>query len=190
MPDLLLLCLNFIRAGLFAFGGGLATLPFLTEMSAEHPDWFSRADLANRVAVSESTPGPLGINMATYVGYHTHGIAGAILAPLSLTLPSFLIVLLLAGLWQKYKNHETVRKVFGGIRPAAIGLILSAGFSVFLIALFPGYESFHGLFAHFDWKCALLFAVIMAATQVPKFKKLHPLVYIAAAAVIGIVFHF
>ncbi|MBQ1544549.1 MAG: chromate transporter, partial [Clostridia bacterium] len=82
------------------------------------------------------------------------------------------------------------RKVFGGIRPAAIGLILSAGFSVFLIALFPGYESLHGLLAHFDWKCALLFAVIMAATQVPKFKKLHPLVYIAAAAAIGIVFHF
>ena len=190
MPDLLLLCLNFFRAGLFAFGGGLATLPFLNEMSAAHPDWFTQADLANMVAVSESTPGPLGINMATFAGYQSHGIAGAILAPLSLTLPSFLIVLILAGFWQKYKNNEKVRKVFGGIRPAAIGLILSAGFSVFLIALFPGYEGIHGLFSHFDWKCALLFAVIMAATQIPKCKKLHPLVYIAAAAVLGIVFQF
>jgi len=193
MPDLLLLCLNFMKAGLFAVGGGLATLPFLTDMSNRHPEWFTHADLANMVAVSESTPGPMGVNMATYVGYHTHGVPGAILCTLSLILPAFIIILIVARLWQKYKNNEKVQKVFSGLRPAAVGLILAAGFSVFLIALFPEYtgssvtDLIH-IGQYFNWKYGLLFVLFMAATQVPKLKKLHPILYIVIAAVIGIVF--
>lgn len=195
MSDLLLLCLNFFKAGLFAVGGGLATLPFLTEMSNAHPEWFTRADLANFVAVSESTPGPLGINMATFVGYHTYGLLGAFLTTFSLVLPSFIVVLIVSGLWQKYKSNKRVRMVFGSLRPAAIGLIMAAGFSVFLIALFPDFKGttllqLSGISKYFNWKCGVLFVLMMAATQVPKLKKMHPVLFILIAAVIGIVFQF
>lgn len=195
MNTFLLLCLNFFKTGLFAVGGGLATLPFITDMSNAHPDWFSKADIANMVALSESTPGPIGINMATYVGYHMFGVPGAIAVTLSLVLPSFLILLILAGLMDRYAKHPVVESVFKGLRPAAVGLIAAAGFSVLLIALFPGYEGstvfdFAQLPALFSWKALLFFAVVMAATQVPKLKDLHPILYIAVAAVVGIVFRF
>ncbi len=193
MNTLLLLCLNFFKTGLFAVGGGLATLPFITAMSDAHPDWFTKADIANMVAVSESTPGPIGINMASYVGYHMYGIPGAILTTLSLVLPSFVIICILVGLMDRYSKNRIVQAVFAGLRPAAIGLIAAAGFSVFLIALFPGYSGstvfdMGGLSGLFSWKACVLFVAILAATQIPKLKDLHPVLYIVFAAVIGIIF--
>lgn len=195
MKTLLLLCLNFFKAGLFAVGGGLATLPFITDMSNTHPDWFTKADIANMVAVSESTPGPIGINMATYVGFHMFGVPGALLTTFSLILPSFLIMLVLASMMARYSENRIVQSVFAGLRPAAVGLIAAAGFSVLLIALFPGYDGktvfdMAGLTGLFSWKAALLFAVALIAAQVPKLKDLHPLWYIAVAAVAGIAFQF
>ncbi|MDO4407190.1 MAG: chromate transporter [Eubacteriales bacterium] len=195
MKTLLLLCLNFFKTGLFAVGGGLATLPFITDMSNTHPDWFTKADIANMVAVSESTPGPIGINMATYVGYHMFGVPGAILTSLSLVLPSFLIILAIVGIMDKYSENRIVKAVFAGLRPAAVGLIAAAGFSVLLIALFPGYSGstvfdMSGITALFSWKALALFAVISTAVQLPKLKDLHPVVYIAIAALVGIVFRF
>lgn len=195
MKTLLLLCLNFFKTGLFAVGGGLATLPFITDMSNAHPDWFTKADIANMVAVSESTPGPIGINMATYVGYHMFGVPGAILTTLSLILPSFIIIVILVGLMDRYSQNRIVKAVFAGLRPAAIGLIAAAGFSVLLIALFPGYSGstlfdMGGLTGLFSWKALVLFAVIMVSTQLPKLKDLHPIAYIAIAAVVGILFRF
>lgn len=195
MKTLLLLCLNFFKTGLFSVGGGLATLPFITDMSNTHPDWFTKADIANMVAVSESTPGPIGINMATYVGFHMFGVPGAILTTFSLILPQFLIILILAGFLEKYSENRVVKAVFAGLRPAAVGLIAAAGFSVLLIALFPGYTGstvfdMGGITAFFSWKALVLFAVVMAATQIPKLKDLHPVIYILIAAVVGIVFRF
>ncbi|MBQ9066893.1 MAG: chromate transporter [Clostridia bacterium] len=190
---LLLLCLNFMKAGLFAVGGGLATLPFITDISTRHPDWFTHQDIADMVAISESTPGPLGINMSTYIGYKMFGVGGAVLTTLSLVLPSFVIILVLAKLWKRYKDNERVQKVFGGLRPAAIGLIFAAGFSVFLIALFPGWSGtiLHdagALFQHFNWRLGLLFSAFFAAMQTPKIRDLHPILFIVAAAALGIVF--
>ena len=195
MKTILLLCLNFFKTGLFAVGGGLATLPFITDMSNAHPDWFTKADIANMVAVSESTPGPIGINMATYVGYHMFGVPGAILTTLCLVLPSFIIIVILVGLMDRYSQNRIVKAVFAGLRPAAIGLIAAAGFSVLLIALFPGYSGstlfdMGGLTGLFSWKALVLFAVIMVSTQLPKLKDLHPIAYIAIAAVVGILFRF
>ncbi|MBQ8063726.1 MAG: chromate transporter [Clostridia bacterium] len=195
MKTLILLCLNFFKAGLFAFGGGLATLPFINDISNHHPDWFTKADIANMIAISESTPGPIGVNMATYVGYHVAGIPGAILNTLSLVLPSFIIFYIVAGLMSRYSQNKTVMAVFQGLRPAAVGLIAAAGFSVFLIALFPGYDGktlfdMGSLTGLFSWKAGILFLVAMVATCLPKLKDLHPLWYIGAATVIGIVFQF
>ena len=131
--------------------------------------------------------------MATYVGYHVAGIPGAILTTLSLVLPSFLIFFIVSGLMERYSNSSVVQNVFSGLRPAAVGLIAAAGLSVFLIALFPGYEGktlfdIGSLAGLFSWKAAVLFAVAMTATQIPKVKDLHPLSFILVGAVVGIAF--
>ena len=185
---------EFFKTGLFSVGGGLATLPFIYNIS-DKTGWFTHQQIADMIAVAESTPGPIGVNMATYVGYHMFGIPGAILTTVSLVLPSFIIIVILAGIMDKYSENRIVKAVFAGLRPAAIGLIAAAGFSVFLIALFPGYSGstvfdMSGITALFSWKSLVLFALVMVATQLPKLKDLHPVAYIAIAAVVGIVFRF
>ena len=168
----LTLIYEFFKIGLFAVGGGLATLPFLQNLSYQHPDWYSIQDLMNMVAVSESTPGPMGINMATYVGYKTAGVFGGICATFGLVTPSIIIIVIVASIFVKFKNSPTVEKVFFGIRPASMGLIAAAGFLVMKEALLK----------------SILFAVVLYWAFV-KFNK-HPIFYIAVAAVVGIVLKF
>ncbi len=183
----LLLFWEFFKTGLLSVGGGLATLPFLTEMSVKHPEWFSLEQLANMVAVGESTPGPIGINTATYVGFTTAGIGGALTATLALVLPSFVIIYFISKGLNKYRENKFVKRVFYALRAAVIGLIAAAGFSVVKMALYgESFSSFSQLFTALDWRAAILFAVILAATQIKKLKNLHPLVFIGAGAAAGI----
>ena len=134
---------EFFKTGLFAIGGGMATLPFLHDIG-EATGWFTQAQLMNMLAVSESTPGPMGVNMATYVGFHTGGIAGGVIATLGLVCPSILVILVIAGFLKKFRESRGVDAVFYGIRPASTALIAAAGlsvaFSVFTVAdnLSPG----------------------------------------------------
>lgn len=180
MPKLLLMCLNFFRAGLFAVGGGLATIPFLKAIATAHPDWYTVEDLTTMIAVAESTPGPIGVNVATYAGFKTAGVPGSILATLSLVLPSFLCILIIFSFWKKYKTNDKVLRVFSALRPAGLGLILSACLTVFINAVFPLPESiFH------PW-CLLLFLILFVLMQLPKIKKIHPVFFILLAAVAGI----
>ncbi|MBQ6752258.1 MAG: chromate transporter [Clostridia bacterium] len=179
MNKILLMCLNFFRTGLFAVGGGLATLPFLHKIAEVHPDWFTVDDLTTMVAVAESTPGPIGVNVATYAGVKSLGVFGGIITTLSLILPSFLCILIIYNFWQKYKENDRVQKAFAALRPAGLGLILSACFTVFMSAVFPE--------TGFNWHCLLLFAVFFILLQLPKIKKIHPIFFIILAAVIGIV---
>ena len=185
----LLLFLEFFKTGLFAVGGGLATLPFLTQMSVSHPDWFTTQMLADMIAVSESTPGPIGVNMSTYVGYTVAGIPGAIVATCSLVLPSLIIITIIAGMLEKYMNNKYVQWVFSGLRPAVTGLIAAAGYSVIKLSIMipDAVFSIKALWAVFDWKCVLIFAIFILLTQLKWTKKLHPIIYIAVAAVLGIV---
>ena len=185
----LLLFWEFFKTGLFAVGGGLATLPFLTQMSVSHPDWFTTQMLADMIAVSESTPGPIGVNMATYVGYTVAGIPGAIVATCSLVLPSLIIITIIAGMLEKYMNNKYVQWVFSGLRPAVTGLIAAAGYSVIKLSIMvpDAVFSIKALWAVFDWKCVLIFAIFILLTQLKWTKKLHPIIYIAVAAVLGIV---
>jgi len=180
--ELITICLEFLKTGLFAVGGGLATLPFLTQMQETY-QWFSATDLANMIAVSESTPGPIGVNMATYVGYSSCGIAGALSATLSLVFPSLVIIMIIAKAMDKYQQNPLVQNMFAFMRPAVTGLIAAAGFSVLKIALFRETEAF---FASFNWIAIVLFAILLVCTQLKKLKKLHPIVFIAVGAVIGI----
>ena len=184
MSDILWLLFEFFKAGLFAVGGGLATLPFLARMSESHPTWFTTEMLANMVAISESTPGPLGVNMATYVGYTVAGVPGGIIATLSLVAPSVIIIMLIYKVLQQYKNNPTVESVFTGLRPAVTGLIAAAGFSVFRMAVLTGPKD--SVFTMVSWKALILFAILFAGTQWKKTRGLHPILFIAAGAVAGL----
>ena len=182
MMKLLILCFEFFKTGLFAVGGGLATLPFLADMQAKY-GWFTAEELANMIAVSESTPGPIGVNMATYVGYTTQGILGGLTATLSLILPSLLIVLFIAKALDKYRENKLIQNMFAFMRPAVTGLIAAAGFTVLKIALLQEGETF---LATLNWVAIALFAVMVALTQIKPLKKVHPIAFIAAGALIGI----
>lgn len=185
----LLMCFwEFFKTGLFAVGGGLATIPFLQEMAVKHPDWFTKEELTNFIAISESTPGPIGINIATYAGYKIAGPLGSVVCTFSLVLPSFLIILLVAKALDKFKTNPIVEGAFSGIRPATTSLILAATFTTFAEVLInlSTISSVKTFFTSIDPVAVGLFALILAAAII--FKKLHPIVFIAAGAVAGIIF--
>ena len=179
---------EFFKTGLFAIGGGLATVPFLTDMGAR-TGWFSAGDLANMIAVSESTPGPMGVNMATYVGFHIGGILGGVIATLGLVCPSILVILIIAGFLKKFRESRGVDAVFYGIRPASTALITAALVEVCAIALVNAGAAF-GTADFFHWKAVLLAVIIFACLQVKPLNKLHPILFIAASAAAGVIFQF
>lgn len=184
----LTLIYEFFKIGLFAIGGGLATIPFLSELIDRY-HWFTTSMLTDMIAVSESTPGAIGINMATFAGFHTAGILGGILATLGLIAPSIIIICIVAKLLKQFKDSPLVAALFYGLRPAVTALIASAGLSIFVTALFHT-DALTGkhidVLAFFNLPCILLFAILYILSN--RYKKLHPIVWIAAAAVIGIVF--
>lgn len=183
---------EFFKTGLFAVGGGLATLPFMYDIS-DKTGWFTHSMLADMVAVSESTPGPIGVNMATYVGFVTGGVPGAVIATVGLVTPSVIVILLIARVLKVFRENQYVDAGFYGLRPCSVGLIAAAGVLVIKLALFNTelYASTGALLDLFNFKALILAAVLLAATRcIKKLKGLHPIVFILASAVIGIVFSF
>ena len=183
---------EFFKTGLFAVGGGMATLPFLYDIS-DKTGWFTYSQLADMVAVSESTPGPIGINMATYVGFTTAGIPGALCATIGIITPSIIVILLISKALEKFRQNKYVDASFYALRPCSVALIASAGFLVLKITLFNAdtFSAGDSIISFFNWKAIALAAVIFVLTQcVEKTKKLHPIVFIAFSAVVGIVFSF
>lgn len=186
------LFIEFLLTGLFAVGGGMATIPFLEDISAR-TGWFTHAQLADMIAVSESTPGPIGVNMATYVGYLTGGIPGGIVATIGLVTPSVIIIIIVAAFLKAFRNNKYVERLFYGIRPASTGLIASAGVSVLMLCIFDmaAFKLSGNIFDLVDPKAIVLFALIWIFTNVvKKTKKLHPLFFIALSAIAGLVFKF
>ena len=181
MMTLLNLFIEFFKTGLFAVGGGLATIPFLTAMTEKY-DWFTRRQLTDMIAVAESTPGPIGVNTATFAGFRAAGIPGAVTATFGLVLPSFLIILAIGRALQKYKSNPLVQNAFSGLRPASTGLIAAAGWSVLKTAL-----SGTDIFGAVSLPAVILFAVIMFLSNTKKLKSLHPAAFIGLAAVVGII---
>ena len=192
MLHYLRLFFEFFKTGLFSVGGGMATFPFLYDM-ATRTGWFTHAQLADMIAVSESTPGPIGVNMATYVGYTTGGIPGAVIATLGLATPSVVIILLIARALKAFRQSPYVDAAFYGLRPCSIGLISAAGILVVKISLM-NIELFResGKVAElFNWKGIVLAAVLVYLTRCcKKTKEFHPIVFIAFSALIGILFSF
>ena len=185
---------EFLKVGLFAVGGGMATFPFLTDL-AEKTGWYTQQQLVDMIAIAESTPGPIGVNSATYVGFTVAGIPGAVVASLGLITPSFLIILIIARVLARFKDSKLVQDVFYGLRPASTGLIAAAGFSVVLVALtgaqVDSLRELVGWQGTVHWPSILLAAVLLVLTRkVKQTKDLHPVVFIALSAVVGIVFGF
>ncbi|MER2235295.1 MAG: chromate transporter [Candidatus Limivicinus sp.] len=192
MMILLRLFWEFFKTGLFAVGGGMATLPFLYDMSAR-TGWFTEARLADMIAVSESTPGPIGVNMATYVGFETAGVSGAVVATLGLICPSVIIILMIARVLKQFRESKTVDAVFYGLRPCSIALIAAAGLLVARITFLNPSALADGVnFSElFRWKEIILAAVLLVMTRAVKpLKKLHPVVFIAFSAAVGILLAF
>lgn len=182
---LLRLYWEFFKTGLFSVGGGLATLPFLYEMG-EKTGWFTTAQVADMLAVSESTPGGIGINMATYAGFTAAGVPGGIVATLGLVTPSILIILLIAMALDRFRKSVYVDAAFYALRPASTGLIAAAGFSVFVLVFING--AAETALSFIRWPALALGAVLWLLTNKVKLtKRLHPIFFIALAAAAGIV---
>lgn len=198
MMTYLRLYYEFFKTGLFAIGGGLATLPFLKNIG-EATGWYTYSDLLNMLAVSESTPGPIGINMATYVGYTVGGFPGAVLATLGEVTPSIIVILIVAAILKSFRDNVYVERAFYGLRPASSGLIGGAAVAVVLeVLLGSGIVFREGeilgelvMGGGVHWLGIGLAAMLYILTNhVKATKKLHPIVFIAASAVIGVVFRF
>ena len=189
---------EFFKTGLFAVGGGMATIPFLYNM-ADVTGWFQYSDLANMIAVGESTPGPIGVNMATYVGFITGmnaggntaaALIGAVVATLGLVTPSIIVILIVASILKSFRKNHFVNDAFYGLRAASTGLIAAAGLNVLFTNLFftkPFTQGFQ--LSSINWKGWILAIVLWLLTnKVSKTKKLHPIVFIGISAAAGILF--
>ena len=189
---------EFFKTGLFAIGGGMATLPFLKDIGAS-TGWYTYSDLMNMLAVSESTPGPIGINMATYVGYLVGGLPGAVIATLGEVTPSIIVILLIAVLLKNFQDNQYVNWAFYGLRPASTGLIGGACVAVMLEVLTFVHISAGGIVNTFGLERGQIFnlpalalaAVLLVLTNwVKKVREWHPIVFIGLSAVVGVIFHF
>ncbi len=187
------LFLRFFFVGLFAIGGGLATLPFLTDMG-EVTGWFGAMDISNMIAISESTPGPLGVNMATYVGYQVgsdYGVAfgflGGFVATIGLVTPSLIVIMVISKVLEKFRDSKVVEYAFYGLRAASLGLVASACLGVAKIAYYSSdlMAQTGNIFMAIDYKSIILSILIFVGIKC--FKKLHPIVFIAVAAAVGVV---
>ena len=179
---------EFAKTGLFSVGGGMATLPFLYAMS-DSTGWFTHTDVANMIAISESTPGALGINMATYAGYLTAGVPGGVIATLGLITPSILIILIVARMLDRFKDSPLVQRCFYGLRPASIALVAAAGIRVAQVTLIDLTALAGGdLAGGILWKSLLLAVVVFVGQRL--WPKIHPVVFLLFGAVVGMVFHF
>lgn len=166
---------TFFKIGAFTFGGGYAMLPLIQAEVASH-GWMTGAELVNFVAVSESTPGPFAVNISTYVGAEMGGLLGAVCATVGVVLPSFIIILIVAGCFEKFKNSRTVIGCMKGLRTAVVGLIAAAVISVGQTVFLP-------------WNGLATFAAsagIFGLSLIFVFKKLHPIIVIVISAVLGI----
>lgn len=179
---------EFFKIGLFSVGGGMATLPFLYDIS-DRTGWFTYDMIADMLAVSESTPGPIGINMATYTGYVTAGIPGSVAATIGVITPGIIIVLLIVAVLDRFRKNKYVEGAFYGLRPASTGLIAAAGILVIQIALFDidFYKASGNIADILNYKAIILAAVLLVLTRWFKpTKKLHPILFIVVSAAVGI----
>jgi len=191
MATLLELFWIFFKIGLFTIGGGYAMIPMITDQVVGK-GWLNLEQLIDFIAVSESTPGPFAVNIATFVGMEEVGVAGAAFATLGVILPSFIIVYLISTLfYDRFIGNPIVQGALSGIRPAVLGLISSAALTVLLSAVFSGTKLTQGIGAlaeGFHLPSLLILLILIAIKRFKK--KIHPILLITVAACLGILFSF
>ena len=177
---------EFFKTGLFAIGGGLATLPFLYDIARKYP-WFDESTLADMLAVSQSTPGPIGINMATYAGFNAAGVIGSIIATIALVMPSFIIIIIIARFLNKFRESKQIEAIFYGIRPAVTGLIAVAWFEIINISILTlsKFIETKNILNLFDYKALILFIVVFF---ISRNSNKHPIIFLLIGALAGILF--
>lgn len=181
----LILAIEFFKTGLFAIGGGLTTIPFLFEMGSKY-NWFTNNELVNMIAISESTPGPIGINIATYVGYKVGGYFGAVIATLSEILPAVITITIIASLVAKLKDNPTVKKIMTYVRPCTFALLTAAFFNIFFnsVIFLDVIKNTNNIMSGIDIKVIIIFITIVLLKLKTKF---HPLIYICISALLGVI---
>ena len=176
------LFLTFFMIGAFTFGGGYAMLPLIQE-AVLSKGWIEATQLVDFIAVAESTPGPFAVNIATYIGIQKAGLIGGAFATLGVVMPSFIIILIVATIFEKFKQSKLVKGIMSGLKPAVIGLIASAALSIGKTAFFPdGFENFE------IYGAVTALFIFLVALFLEFKKKLHPIVVISVSAVLGIAF--
>lgn len=177
ITNLLLLYFEFFKIGLFTIGGGLAAIPFLNQLSQNYPTWLTAEDIANMIAISQSTPGPIGVNMATFTGFNVAGVLGGVVASIALATPAFIIIMIISKYLDHFSNKWYVKDSMYGIKSVVLALIIFAVSKIFILSLFRVDNSLR------------ILELIMYVTFVILYKKLkiHPLFFIAAGAILGIV---
>ena len=179
---------SLFKIGLFTFGGGYAMLAMLQSEFVTRKRWLDMDEFSDLAAIAESTPGPIGVNMATSVGFETAGILGSLCATVGLVMPSVILIILISKVLEKFRTNTYVEAAFYGLRPASVAMVASAGIGVAMTTLLNLTASG---FAVLRWRELVLAAVILVLTNfVPKVKKFHPIVFIALAAAVGIIFEF
>ena len=180
----LILFWEFFKIGLFSIGGGLATLPFLYKLAGVYP-WLPAETIPDMAAAAQFSPGAIGVNISLITGFRCAGVAGGIIAALGLITPSIIIIIIVARMFSSFKENRTVKAVFSGLRPAAAGLLAAVTCALIHASLFnAGVSGWDGLLR---WRESVFFALLFFAIH--RFKK-HPVLYIAAAGVIGIMLGF
>lgn len=183
------LFLNFLKIGVVSFGGGYGMIPLIQETVISH-GWLTQEEILNFIAVSESTPGPIAINMATFIGSSQGGILGSFIATLGIVIPSFVIILLIATLAKNLMKFAGVKATLNGIRPTIIGMIFATFVTMFISTIFS-IKTVESIFA-FDWKGLVIFAVvaiIALAFKLWRKKSISPILLIVFSGGLGLLMY-
>ena len=176
MNNFILLFYEFFKVGLFTFGGGYASLPFLYNMVDSY-NWFSYTQLTQLIAISGLTPGPVGLNMATFSGYNTQGIFGSLIASFALIIPMLIIASVVFRIYKKFSENKYVKTVIYILRPTSCALLCAVGLKLFKdLIILP--KDYFGLI--------LIFIMFLMTLKLPR----NPVIYIGFSAVFGILIYF
>jgi len=190
MSIILELFLTFLKIGAVSFGGGYGMIPLLTE-EVLYRGWMTESQLMNFIAVSESTPGPIAVNMATFIGASQGGVLGAVFATLGVILPAFIIILIVASLISGLLQFAGVKSFLNGVRPVVVGLIVATGITMCLTVIFS-LETVFDVVVTFDWKALIIFCVVLLTHVIyKKFRKkiISPIILIVISALLGMLFY-
>lgn len=177
---------EFCKVAIFTFGGGMASIPFLEDMAVE-TGWFTLAQLTDFIAISESTPGPIAVNIATYAGYNTAGYLGGVCATMGLVFPAIVLMTIVAKFITAFRGNKYIDRAFYGLRPCVLALIMSALLGIAKVTLLYEGTALATLFAGINWRAVGIFVLVAVLQNVKQFKKLHPVVFLGLSAVLGIV---